>query len=85
MFYGKDLYNLQILCTDQTAPSEEQLASLHRLLKYFQEANYNMAILRSRGDQYKRKLEEIAIGYQSIRNCINHVESEYKEETFNEN
>ena len=82
MFHGRDLYNLQILHTNREKPTEEQLVSLHNLLKYFGKANYNMAILRSRGDQYKRKLEDIMWNYNNIKNFIEHVEKEYKEEDF---
>jgi hypothetical protein len=73
---GIDLYNLQVLYKDKTAPSEVQLASIYAALKFFNESVYEIASLKAKNFQYKRKLQEIYQESDGLKRFIDNIEEE---------
>jgi hypothetical protein len=68
------------LYTDKNIPTPEQLDSLKSLLGFFSSYNYNLALLRSKADQYEHKLGQYVYGNPGLKSWLDHMKKEYGED-----
>jgi hypothetical protein len=77
-FFGRDLYNLQVLYSyPDKPPTKEQLESLGRLLRCWSGLNYDRAIVTAKADQFRHRLLNYDGNYTSRKKFVEYIDKEY--------